>query len=202
MNFKENQIEWFSRQIGLKLMNPAYKIDIAKVPFFDEKIMTSSVNFTPVKGIEISPLVIKQDDQTVQKYFNVFAEELNDGDEYYAEGKYTKARKKYTNILDSIQNKISDESIKKMSSYTASISSREYAAYMMEFKQEIDKVVNSAKSRINPSEKDLRNLRKDYYSIYKECLEIRNEHPVVSEKIETILKDRIFKSQFISIKKH
>jgi hypothetical protein len=165
--FSRQQSEWYCREAGMKLINPAYRIDTAKVPLFKENIDISDFDLKPVKGANISQIVFKPLDDNTARYIEVMRPKLAEGDALFADKKYKDAREKYVEIKFTILEKLSHESIEKMDGYLAQINRRIDVTYAMDSKMQIDAIDAAFKTVKNPEEKDFTSFRDRYDGVTK-----------------------------------
>lgn len=142
ISFHENQTDWMSREIALKLMDQKYKI--VNAPRFDEKINIIPVEIKPVRNEDISTITFNRDDTNLKAIVDHYKIMVDEGDMLFSKNEYKDAPLKYQEIITSIDMKLTNESRKKLKHFIDSVNKRISSALVMEYKtsiEEIDKLI-------------------------------------------------------------
>lgn len=139
--FYESQLEWFSKEITKKLINPTYNIDSSKAPLMiSDKFRIDKIDLISVKGVDISIMKFKAEDESVSRIIDYLKEIIEKGDIHFKNKNFSKSRKKYREVLAKINTKILESKRKRIRPFIESVRNRITSIYINDFKEKIDKV--------------------------------------------------------------
>ncbi len=159
----ESSLEWMSRQIALKLINPKYTIN--RAPVFEGRVSIDPIEIVPVKKGDIKPLQFKNSESSLNAILEYYKGLIDDGDNYFSEGKYDEAYGKYREVLISANTKMTAENRKKIAPLLNSVVARLSSTLSMKYKLSIERIDKSISSKSSPSESDYKDAFKDYEKI-------------------------------------
>jgi tetratricopeptide (TPR) repeat protein len=170
VSFTEKQTDWFAAETAKKLVEPKYKIDVAKAPVeFDSRIEIKGIETGEIKGIgikdvkgfDIEVMKFNTSDDAAQKILGYLKEMIQKGDDYYTGKGYKDALEKYHLVIERIESKLRPESAKKIESFKKEVVKRIETTYRMFFKVEIEK------SDVEFRDGDYDDALAGYYSVNK-----------------------------------
>ena len=192
VSFNDNDIDWMSVEIAVKLINEKYKI--SKIPPRDEIAELAGIEITPLKKADLVPIVFKRDEPNLNAIMDHYRVMADEGDALYRNDEYIKARLKYIEVIKSIYEKMTAESREKIRPFIDSINMRIALCLVMEFKPQIEKIDISILPESEPDEKDYKKAYDKYVKIEEEIrLQIQKEisstgqQSVISAEADSIL---------------
>lgn len=198
--FRESQVDWFSSEIGKKVVDQAYKFDPSKAPVeYTSKIEIQNIAISGADSFNIEVLKFKTDDQAIQNILGYLKEVVQEGDEEFVDGDYEDAIDEYNLVIERIDSKLRPESREKMKAYRAEVVSRIDTSYAMIYKEEMEKIDKKLKGEDDADESFVNKMIGKYRDIKADMKEIPQHYfGENSKKISKALDSRV-DSCFVSI---
>ncbi len=168
VSFLESQVDWIASETAKKLMNAGYKIDLAKAPEERAQVWLGGIELTPVKGLDIAVISFRSEDETVSKIIDYSKGLVAEGDRFYNEREYAKARARYGEVVEKVRTKLGKEKQAKMREYMDGIYTRIASTVLMEYKPKIEKIDAGIKGIKEPGEADLEKVLDKYGALEEE----------------------------------
>lgn len=173
ISFFESQVEWFSKEIAKKLIRPRYEIDRSKAPsVVAGGFKVEKIDLKTTEGLGISELRFESRDKDIIKYIDYFKKLVEKGDRYFKNGEYEDALVQYKETLSKIENRLSSEKRREISSFTQDVEKRAAAVYERELKKKLDEIDGDLKGSddldmgdLNSGEEKYRSVRSSYNKI-------------------------------------
>lgn len=188
VSFLESQVDWIASETAKKLMNAAYKIDLAKAPEERAQMRLGGIELTPVKGLDIAVISFRSEDETVSKIIDYSKGLVAEGDRFYNEREYAKARARYGEVVEKVRTKLGKEKQAKMREYIDGIYKRIASTVLMEYKPKIEKIDAGIKGVKEPGEADLEKVLGKYGALEEEIRAI--PYGETGEQVFTATADR------------
>ncbi len=182
VSFLESQVDWVSSETAKKLMNPGYRIDMSKAPDKHEEVKLGDIEVKAIKGLDIAVIQFKSEDETVSKIIDYSKGLVEEGDNYYNNRNYPKARAKYVEVVEKVQTKLSLNKQSQIKEYVNGIHKRISSTLVMEYKPEIEKIDEELKGIKDPGEKDLEKGLQKYIAVEEKIKKI----PYVESRMQIL----------------
>ncbi len=126
VSFTNNQLEYFVGEITRALLDTNYVVNTDGAPkeFEPQKIELGSIQFKEMEGVDLKILEFKTQDSKAEGIVSILNPELQQGDTFFTNKNYGMALSIYQNILRSLDNSLSEDSLSSIQEYYTGIQKR------------------------------------------------------------------------------
>ncbi len=191
-HFYESQLEWYSKEIAKKLIDPEYTIDPEKAPVaVSGKFEVAAVDLDKVKGVDISVMNFKSSDESISKILDFLKELIESGDELFKKKNYAQSRITYKDVINKINTQIVESKRNKISYLIDSVKKRIESTHYNEIKIRIDSVDNQLKLKGTLDSDIILSGIEKYREIIVKLDSIPANEKESLQELDTALKERI-----------
>ncbi|PJZ51857.1 cag pathogenicity island protein CagA [Leptospira adleri] len=139
MEFPEFLMDYYAGESGRKLLDPKYNPDFNQIPASASGNMSVAfLKIKPVPGTNLNSMEFKTSDKILEGVLEEIKEELDQAAKYALSKDYSESTEIYSRILHAFDDRLSEESRKKLGSFIRQIQTSITNNYSLEYKEKIN----------------------------------------------------------------
>lgn len=141
MEFPEFLMDYYAGETGRKLIDPKYNPDLNQIPASTSGNMSVAfLKIKPVPGTDLNSMEFKTSDKILEGVLEEVREELDQAAKYTLSKDYSESTEIYARILHAFNERLSEESRKKLESFVKQIQTSITNNYSLEYKEKINDI--------------------------------------------------------------
>ncbi|TGK18535.1 cag pathogenicity island protein CagA [Leptospira stimsonii] len=141
MEFPEFLMDYYAGETGRKLIDPKYNPDLNQIPASTSGNMSVAfLKIKPVPGTDLNSMEFKTSDKILEGVLEEVREELDQAAKYTISKDYSESTEIYARILHAFNERLSEESRKKLESFVKQIQTSITNNYSLEYKEKINDI--------------------------------------------------------------
>ncbi|RHX87119.1 cag pathogenicity island protein CagA [Leptospira stimsonii] len=141
MEFPEFLMDYYAGESGRKLIDPKYNPDLNQIPASTSGNMSVAfLKIKPVPGTNLNSMEFKTSDKILEGVLEEVREELDQAAKYTLSKDYSESTEIYARILHAFNERLSEESRKKLESFVKQIQTSITNNYSLEYKEKINDI--------------------------------------------------------------
>ncbi|MBM9499057.1 cag pathogenicity island protein CagA [Leptospira sp. 201903071] len=169
MEFPEFLMDYYAGESGRKLLDPKYNLDLDHAPTSSSGNMSVAfLKIKPVPGTNLNSMEFKTSDKILEAVLEEVREELDQAAKLTLSKDYPESTEIYIKILNAFEDRLSEESRKKLETFIKQIRTSITNNYSLEYKEKINDLDRGLFETKKQTPEDLEKHLNAYVSLAEE----------------------------------
>ncbi|PJZ55723.1 cag pathogenicity island protein CagA [Leptospira barantonii] len=169
MEFPEFLLDYYAGESGKKLLDNRYNLDPNQIPASTNgNLSVAFLKIKPVPGTNLNSMEFKTSDKILEGVLDEVREELDEAAKQSLSKEFSESTQTYDRILRAFNDRLSEESLKKLEPFVREIQSSITNNYSLEYKEKINEADQNLFVAGQGNSEDLQKRLVDYISLGEE----------------------------------